>query len=202
MGAGSEGLWLVLESRCSVRWFEDKPVEEEKISRILRAAILAPNAMGLEQWFFIVARSLEARRKVYEAIKEGLRTYYCARSLEAKIPKLEKAFEEGLLWAPVYIGCYLDLRERGFNESMQWFEEEMGVQTISAAIENMMLAAAEEGLGTCWLGVARLVPWLFDEAFQPPRGCRIVAAVAVGYPRGEVKAKPRRKSLEEVTKWI
>lgn len=72
------------------------------------------------------------------------------------------------------------------------------VQSVSAAIQNMLLAATEKGIGSLWIcdiffAYAELCEWLNCEG-------QLVAAVAFGYPNEFPKAR-QRKQLEEVVVW-
>ncbi len=187
--------------RCSVRLFEDKPVEEGRLRRVLEAAIRAPNAMGLEQWFFIVVKRGDVVKRIWEIIRDAHLFYYeRARKKELKreqVKKLLRKFDEGLYLAPVYVVAYLDERRRGLKEEFSDVEFLWGVESVAAAVENMMVAAAAMGLGTCWIGVVNFMEDKINRLLNPPDGCKLIAVVPVGYPKEEVKPRPR-KDLEDI----
>ncbi len=73
------------------------------------------------------------------------------------------------------------------------------VQSIGAAIQNLLLAAHDMGLGTLWIcdifyAYPELCDWLGETR-------QMIAAVAVGYPDETPSARPR-KAVEDVTRWI
>ncbi len=191
--------------RCSVRFFEDKPVEEDKLRKILEAAVRAPNAMGLEQWFFMVVKESSTVEKLWKIIKDAHVFYYEKARIKGlrkeQMEKLMRKFDERLYWAPVYVAVYLDERRKGLKEEFSDVEFLWGVESVAAAIENMMVAAASMGLGTCWVGVVNFVEDRVNELLNPPEGCRLIAVVPIGYPKGEMRPRPRR-GLEEVCSFI
>lgn len=81
----------------------------------------------------------------------------------------------------------------------QMFHEVVDIQSIGAAIQNMLLAAQALGLGSLWIcdvfyAYEELINWL-DETSQ------MIAAVSFGYPDEQPAARPR-KPINEVTRWI
>ncbi|MDR1588189.1 MAG: nitroreductase family protein [Treponema sp.] len=110
--------------RRSVRNFLPKPVEAEKIERILRAGFEAPSAHNRRPWEFLVIKAAED----LEALA-GMSPYskMCARAAAAIVP------------------C-ADLKIAGGAEEDWW------IQDLSAVTENIVLQIVDEGLGGVWLG--------------------------------------------------
>ena len=160
---------LIYERR-STRSFKDEPVTAEQIEKMLDAAIHAPNACNFQSWHFYVVKSESARAKI-----GGM----CGRW--------------GLGASVVFVVCtdaaQLEARfgERG--------RDLFAVQDTAAAIENLLLCAADIGLGGCWVGA-------FDEAacreaLDIPQGRRPVAIIPVGVP-AEKPAMRARVDLSDV----
>ncbi|RLG45179.1 MAG: nitroreductase family protein, partial [Thermoproteota archaeon] len=61
-------LFDAINERKSVRWFKQDPLDESIIRKILEAAIRAPTAMAMEQWFFIVVEDEEKRKNIWELL--------------------------------------------------------------------------------------------------------------------------------------
>ncbi len=194
----------VVKTRYSVRVFEDKPVPRELIEKILEAGVRAPTAGGGEQWFFIVAEKEGVRREIHKLLVEAHKLY-ATRVLreplsEDKVSKWISRMESGMYLAPVYIACYIDLRRRLYSDEYLELERTWAIQSLSAAIENMILEAWNHGLGCVWLGVPLLMKKEFDALLKPPENCELQAIIAIGYPAMKGKAKPRR-SLSEVVEY-
>jgi nitroreductase len=154
-------------TRRSVRSFLEKPVEQEKIERLLRAGMEAPSGHNRRPWEFIVITD-EADRK---AIAE--------MSPYAKMVKT----------APAVIGVCVDLKlGTPDNEG-----EALWVQDLSAATENILLQITEEGLGGVWLGwyPEKERVQAFVERFGFPPHVLPFSLIALGYPAKPVKAADR-----------
>jgi nitroreductase len=162
----------LFERRFSCRSFEPKTLSDAELEPLLEAARWAPSAGNLQPWRFVVVRS--------PTLREGL-----ARSAHG---------QEFVAAAPVVIVvCAVPAesarryRERG--------EQLYCLQDTAAAVENILLAATEHGLGSCWVGA-------FDEdaaarCLSLPAGWRPVAMVPVGWPAEEPRERQRRP-LHEV----
>ena len=155
-------------SRCSIRGYLDTPVEEEKIRYILEAAISAPSACNNQPWVFIVITDRHSRSR------------------------LEKVYNRPwFLAAPVIIaGCY--------DRSVSWRRgdgKDYGGIDTALALDHLTLAAAELGLGTCWVGAFNVAA--VRTVLMLPESIEPVAFIPLGYPDPE---KPRkfRKNLDEV----
>ncbi|MDR1128930.1 MAG: nitroreductase family protein [Treponema sp.] len=154
--------------RRSVRSFLPKPVEPEKIDRILRAAFEAPSAHNRRPWEFIVITSGEDLKDI------------AAMSPYAKmLPKAAAAI------APC--ANLKLLGEKAAPDDTWW------VQDLSAATENMLLQITEEGLGGVWLGwypdESRVRA--FSAKFGLPAHIIPFSVVALGYPAAPVKPAVR-----------
>ncbi|NJE02668.1 nitroreductase family protein [Thermococcus sp. MV11] len=193
--------------RTSVRYFEDMDVPEEHVKALIEAAIRAPTASGLENWLFVVFRSEGARGRLYSLIAEGMEAYYRAVKLsEEKIEKLRRRmYEEGMYRAPVYIAVFIDRGTR-FLPGKEFDELEFiwSVESAAMAIQNLMLKAVELGLGTVYIGVTnfRGIEEKVRELAGLDENHYLVGLVPVGYPRGEVRPRKRRKKLGDVVKFV
>lgn len=140
--------------RVSIRRYEDRPVEPEKIERILRAAMAAPSAGNQQPWEFYVVRDREVIRQL------SLCSPYsrCA----AKAPA-------------VIVPCFRTVGLRF---------PEMKEVDLSIATENILLEITEQGLGGVWLAVAPVRERMekADAALGIGDGLHAFALVPVGYP--------------------
>lgn len=192
-------------TRCSIRWFKQDPLSINDIYKLLEAAIRAPTAQGAEQWFFIVVVSEEKRRIIHKLLRRA-HEYYATSTLikpynSEAVSKWMKKIDEGMYMAPVYIAAYIDLRNRVNIDEYYEYEETMARQSLSAALENLIITAWSMGIGSVWLGVPLLFKEEFNKVLEPPDGCVLEAIIALGYP-SETPRPRRRKPLSEVTKVI
>lgn len=156
--------------RFSCRKFTDEAVSESDLFQILEAVRLAPSACNRQPWKFVVVESEAARLRLCACYD---RPWF--RS------------------APLYI---IAMRESGANWVRPEDGKEHGDIDVAIAVEHLCLAAAELGLGTCWVcnfDVARLQSEFGRDGYEP------VAVIPLGHiaPTATRPAKTR-KSLEEI----
>jgi len=155
--------------RRSIRRYKPKEVEKEKLMHILEAGRLAPSVANRQPWHFIVIKNPE--------IKERLRESY---------PK------DWFVSAPVIIVACADPSKAQVRAD----GEEYWKVDVAIALQNMVLCAKEEGLGTCW--VINFNEKATKEILGIPSDIRVVAMTPLGYP-DEVKGEVNdRKPLEEI----
>jgi nitroreductase len=179
-----------ITARRSIKQFTDRPVGREEIERLLQMVVEAPNHRMTEPWRFYVLGP-EARRAWGEAL--GARKAKRVEDPEAARAVVEKvASTHAALPAMIAVATTLDedpeIREEDYAAAM------MGVQ-------NLMLAAAEMGLGTHLKTGAVMDDPRARAAVGVPDGERIVAVIHLGEPAAVPDAKPRRPAAE-VTTWV
>ncbi|MGF3499346.1 MAG: nitroreductase family protein [Candidatus Methanosuratincola sp.] len=195
----------VLRQRSSVRLFKETPIDKDSRKLILEAAIMAPTAGGAEAWLFVVVESDEVRKRLHQILLDAHRAYFTRLLKKAwtgeKFESWVAGSGGGYYFAPLYVAVFADLRERVYNDPR--IEEIWAHQSCAAAVENMMLAACDLGIGSCWFGV----PLLIESEVKKLLGIddpdlRLSAVVGLGYPKSEVKPRSRRKGLEAVIKVV
>jgi nitroreductase len=156
-------------ARKSVRGYASTPVPKEKLDRILESGRLAPSAINLQPWHFIVVEDAEKRDEMSKA-------------------RYAKFLKESPV---VIVGC------GDTKSSPKWYAVDTTI-----ALQNMVLTATSEGLGTCWIGS-------FDEELirrllNIPKHLAVVALLSVGYPSRKldlaaalVRAR-NRKPMDEI----
>ena len=157
----------IIAKRRSIRAYESKLVPEESLKNVLEAARLAPSARNNQSWKFVVVREEKRRQELARA-----------------------ADREFVAEAPVVIAAVATE-----PEYIMACEIPSYAVDLSIAVTHMILAAVDEGLGTCWLGA--FSQQRVKEILKIPGKYRVVALLTLGFPRGEMKVKTR-KSLEEI----
>jgi nitroreductase len=163
----------LVRRRQSVRQYLPRLVERDKIERCLEAARLAPSASNVQPWRFVVADDPALVREMGRA---------CYNRFTREVPAFAAVVREPGK-AVSRLGGWLAGRDYRLID-------------LGIAAEHFCLQAAEEGLGTCLLGLfnQRRVKKLL----RVPPGRRVQILIALGYP-SEVEIRPkRRKSLERV----
>ncbi len=170
--------------RKSVRRFADRPVEREKIELCLEAARRAPSADNVQPGRFVVFDDPDKKARLAEAVFTGLYS-------------TSKRFAS----APVLV-CLL-IKENVLVNKVAGVVQGTQLQLVDAGIagEHFVLAAADQGLGTCWIG------WFDGRALIKHLGLRgkaykPIALVALGYPAADVTDNERpRKPLSDIASW-
>ena len=193
----------IVSSRVSIRLFKPDSVPDDVLLEIIKSGINAPSAGNGKQWFFIIVKDAEKRKAIHKLLLNAHRLY-AEKVLRdpmprEKVDKWMKRIIQGMYLAPVYIAAYIDLRDRLYKDEFYDLEKMWAIQSISAAIENMLLTAQALGLGGVWLGVPLLMRKEFDKILQPPNNCELQAIIALGYPAEKPKKRPR-KPIESVIK--
>jgi F420 biosynthesis protein FbiB-like protein len=98
----------------------------------------------------------------------------------------------------LFVVCLtMDNMDKYSDEKRQDAEYAMAVQSVAAAIQNVLLAAHAEGLGACWFGAPLFCPQVVRETLGIPKDIRPQALITLGYPAERPKAPPR-KPLESI----
>lgn len=179
-----------LLSRRSVRKYRHDPIPEQDLLEILEAGCYAPSAINLQHWHFVVLRTDEDLARLREVMVQVVTAFN--PTLRARFrdhPETVKETENFLLTlggAPV---CVL-----AFFRKNDYPDRDGAMQSVSAAIENLLLAAWDKGIGSCWISAPQKLGFggALREQFAPDKG-EFVAAVTLGYPDQEPKCPPRRE---------
>ena len=159
------------KKRYSVRAYQNKPVEEPLLLKILEAGSLAPSACNNQPLVIIVIRKDETKKELLSAYER-------------------KWFAD----APVILALCCDL-------SQSWRRADgknYGDVDIAIAMDHITLAAAEAGLGTCWVGNFKAPE--ARRVLRLPDNIEPIVFTPLGYPASTPPVK-KRKKLEEIVHW-
>ncbi len=156
-----------IKTRRSIRVFQDKPVEWENILIILDAGRWAPSGLNNQPWKFRILDDAEEKSQVADQTR----------------------YSDMLKNAPVSIAVFLDTKES--------YDRTKDVQAIGACVQNMLLAAHDQGIGACWIGEILKNKEKVNAILRIPEEYELMAVVALGYP-AKKDAKADRKKLEEL----
>lgn len=193
--------YKILKERRSVRNYLAKEIPREVIQRILEVACWAPSAHNAQPWRFVVITDPETKRLLALAMGERWgrdlqRNGLSEVDREELIQTSIKRFSD----APVIVMVCLSMQEmdRYEDEVRQLAERVMAIQSVAAAIQNLLLAAHIEELSACWYCAPLFCPGAVRRILGIPEDITPQALITVGYP-DEKPIPPLRKSLKEVT---
>lgn len=161
-----QGTIETILSRRSIRSYTSEPVERTKITQILEAARWAPSGLNNQPWKFIVVQN---RNSIDELAA-------CTR------------YSSIVKGASLIIVVFLDTSEM-YNHTKD-------AQAIGAAIQNMLLACCELGLGAVWLGEILNNKEQVNLILKAPESLELMAALAIGYPHGPTTTSSRKELTE------
>jgi nitroreductase len=150
-----------ISNRYSCRSYQDRPVEKEKLEKILEAARLAPSAKNLQDWRFVVVTNPDMRRHLAEAANNQM---FIAN-------------------AGVIIAACSN------SDHVMRCGQAIGPLDVAIALEHIALAATEQGLATCWIG--SFWPEKVGALLDIPKDITIIELMALGYPADTRKTPSR-----------
>ena len=164
----------VIKKRRSVRSFTDKAVEENKLEKLVEAAIWAPSGGNRQPWNVVIVQPKEDIEQI-------------------------KAVSPGMPGNPgALIVLCADRIKAGGNEEAAG--SGIAIMDIAIAAQNICLEATELGLGSCMVGSFN--PKAVIELLDIPDRFIPELVVSLGYPQNIPDAPPRRTVKETVIRWI
>ncbi|MBP5423268.1 MAG: nitroreductase family protein [Paludibacteraceae bacterium] len=163
------------KQRYSVRLFSNKEIEKEKVDYLLEVARMAPSAVNIQPWSFLVLQSEEAKKDIQACYdRDWFKT------------------------APLYIvvcGNHLASWKRASDN-----KDHCDID-IAIATEHIALAAAEQGLGSCW--VCNFDAALCKKLMQLPDGIEPMVILPIGYADQQAVVKEKnRKNTEDIVLYL
>jgi nitroreductase len=178
-----EGVMMLdlILSRQSDRKYSDKPIEKEKLNRIIEAGRMSPSANNEQAWKFIVVTEPELLSKTADAAT-------------AKLLKMNSFVEQ----APVQIIIVRESPNFSSKIGAAVKNKDYSLIDIGIAAENICLQAMAEGIGSCMIG------WFDERRIKKllgiPRSKRVELIITLGYSLSEKREK-RRKPAEETVSY-
>ncbi len=202
-GRGLDFLPLA-QGRRSVRAFQDRPVPRDALETMLEAARWAPSPHGRQPWRFVVLTRAEPKQRLAEAMggdwQRQLELDGEAREIVQL--RLEKSHER-IRTAPAIVlaSLYLEDLDRYPDPERQRAEEVMAIQSLGAAIQNMLLAAYSLGLDTGWMCAPLFSPATVRAALDLEESLIPHALIPVGYAARDPNRRPHRPANELVVRF-
>jgi nitroreductase len=184
-----------IAARRSIRRFNADPIPEEALHAILKAGTQAPSGKNRQPWKFVVVQE-DKRAEMVRVMRQGIAKRK-AEGMDIGSAEWTAAVMEE---APVTVFVYNPHGTHPWLERSddQVWSDVVNIQSIGAAIQNMLLAAQDLGISSLWIcdvfyAYTELGEWLGEES-------QMIAAVSLGYPAESPEARPR-KPVEQVTRW-
>ena len=179
-------IYKLIKSRRSIRSYKKDPVPREILDRILEAGLWAPSGKNLQNWIFYVLSGdkrdqyILQSQKSWLAVKDTLE-----KRLKPSLYRFTERFFYTLGDAPIIVMAFAKINEIGQRQSQ--------IGNVYLAVENIVLAAQSEGLGTCIMGS----PLEIETDIHNLLGIdtpdlKLICGITVGYPAHSPPAPPRQ----------
>ncbi len=202
----------VVQGRRSIRRFKPDPIPRKDIEEIIRIATLAPSASNRQMWRFIAISNKDVLARMRDAVGQAIEDMTKIPELAKERPKILgfKSFSLFLAEAPMVIAVCGEPYRSSADElrllhglpvepGRAWARPD--IQSISAAVQNLTLAAYEKGYGTVWMTSPLMAAPALEKILGIREPWRLVTLMPIGIPDENPGPRPR-KPVEEVLQFI
>jgi nitroreductase len=203
----------VVEQRASVRNFTDTAIPEDKIKEMIKYAGMAPCVGGKEPWKFIAVMNKDIINKMSKAVKDKYDEIIPKNDerITENVKRTVELFSSVFTKAPVVVAVlnepYIAIIDRAIENSSFTHEQinslrnHPDIQTIGAAIQNLLLAAVDLGYGACWLTAPMVAKNEICKLLNIKEPYSLMALVAIGKP--DINPIPRTKEpVEDILEFV
>ena len=200
-----EGAKGAISRRRTIRHFTAEPVDPQAIERAIEDAVLAPAPHHSEPFRFIVLRADDPRaHEERNGLLDAMREAWIAdlSDIDGKpTDEIDRRIARGdiLRTAPVVIIPIVDLDHGAHtypDDRRNAAERDLFMVAGGAAVQNLMIRLAAEGIGSAWISSTMFAPGIVRARFDLGSGAMPLGAVAVGHPAQPAKDRPARRARD------
>ena len=203
----------VIKKRRSIRKYKFKKVPKKDIYEIIGIASLAPSGHNKQMCKFLAITNHELLKKMEKAIIDKLdriRKWPEAKEMEKWFEgrkKLSTFFVNApvvfaILTKPYITKMDVLLIQHGIRrEEIECIRPYVGIQSVAAAIENLILAATDKGYGTCWMCAPLIAVDEIHKILKIENPWRLISLVPMGIPDQKIGVKTSKK-INEILRFI
>jgi coenzyme F420-0:L-glutamate ligase / coenzyme F420-1:gamma-L-glutamate ligase len=195
-------LFAMIQSRRSIRRYEDRPVPRTVLQHLLEAAQWGPSAHNRQPWRFAVLVDEGHKVDLASAMGARFRADLVADDLpDDQVERQVARSYARLTEAPALIMLFVSMADMDHypDPLRQAAERTMAVQSVALAAQNLLLMAHAEGLGTCWICAPLFCPDVVRDVLSLPADWEAQGVITVGYP-AEQRTKTR-EPLDTKSRW-
>ena len=212
--AGDMDLFDAIQGRRSIRKFKQTPIPDADLRKILDAGRLAPSANNTQPWSFLVIKDRALLGKMADAARAMIDRMLPFAENEKQYKRLvayKGTYYTFFEHAPIVIAVIMESYDAGTDrllaragysaEDIKRLRPSPGLQSVSAAIQNMLLAVHALGYGSCWMTGPTVAQDAFKTLLGYGEGHYIAALLPVGEPDENPSARSR-KPLDELMRTV
>jgi dehydro coenzyme F420 reductase / coenzyme F420-0:L-glutamate ligase / coenzyme F420-1:gamma-L-glutamate ligase len=181
-------------ARRTIRDFTDAPVDGAPVRRAVATALTAPAPHHSEPWRFVLVESATARTALLDAMLDAWKSDlrgdgFSEEQIARRVTRGEPLRRAPLIIVPCLV---LDAAHEYPDEKRNRAEHSMFTVSMGAAVQNLLIALAVEGLGSAWISSTLFCQDEAAASLSLPSGWRPMGAIAVGHPAGSARPRPPR----------
>ena len=201
----SMDIFSAIQDRKSIRRFKQAPVRAEDIKQILDAGRWAPSANNTQPWSFTVIKDKTVLASMASAVRDMIDRMIPYADDEKQAQRLaayRNSYYTFFENAPIVIAVFMEGHAAGTDRllaKMGYAAEDIkrlrplpGLQSVSAAVQNMLLAIHALGYGSCWMTGPLVAQEAFGKLLGYGKEKHIAALLPVGVPDEDPQARPRK----------
>lgn len=188
-------------NRRTVRRFTDEAVDVHRVKTAIAAAVTAPAPHHATPWQFVIVESLASREQLLDGMlaawtQDLRRDGFDEESIARRTRRGDVLRGAPLIVVPCLDRCAAHDYD---DERRARAERDMFVVSMGAAVENLLVALAADGLGACWVSSTMFCPDVVRSLLALPSHWEPMGAVAIGHPDEHPKDRPARDPDDFVT---
>ncbi len=181
-------------ARRTIRAFTAEPVDAGAVRRAVATALTAPAPHHSQPWRFVILSSAAARSALLDAMREAWiadlrRDGFTEEQIGRRIRRGEPLRQAPLIVVPCLV---TDAAHDYPDERRSRAEQAMFTVAMGAAVQNLLIALAVDGLGSAWISSTLFCQDVAARAMDLPDGWQPMGAIAVGHPAEQAKDRPPR----------